>query len=148
MSSNRTIPSIRTLAGVKQPKRASSCGLEELFLSSADDHMPQERSVWRAVILQCLTDAMSRSAKKEADLTRREALSWLTSFSRDFRTVSEYAGYDPAYLHEKIRNLLLQHRHYLEMENSATADAIVVQFNRLAINTSPSAATAMEPCIQ
>lgn len=135
MSQKRTAPTIRFLASKKQPRRANPSSLEELFFPGSDHILRHEEAVWRAVILQAITDAMSLSAKKSAEITRRESLSWLTSNSRDFRTVCEYAGYDPAYLYEQIQIRLIDHRSYLEDDPCPNIQAIIKQFDRLMIGS-------------
>lgn len=91
----------------RRPKMGSS--MEDILFGDSPNPTRAEQAIWRAVIMQCFTDAISRSAKREAIQHRREALTWLTNFSRDFRTVCEYAGYDPVYVQERIRALLHEH---------------------------------------
>lgn len=91
----------------RRPKMGSS--IEDILFGDAPNPTRAEQAIWRAVIVQSITDAISRSAKREAAQHRREALTWLTNFSRDFRTVCDYAGYDPVYVQERIQKLLHEH---------------------------------------
>lgn len=53
------------------------------------------RELWRAVIRQALSDAVSTAQDGRADLERHEARKWLTKPSRDFDEVCELAGEEP-----------------------------------------------------
>lgn len=59
-----------------------------------------EQALWRAVITQALMDASSQSKKMELQYEKSQAHCWLTGFSEDFRTVCDYADYDPHYVRE------------------------------------------------
>lgn len=67
-----------------------------------------EQAVWRCVIVQALTDALSHSRKKRFQRQKQEALSWLIRGGLDFRTVCDYAGYDAGYVHRHVLKLLHQ----------------------------------------
>ena len=60
-----------------------------------------ERALWRAVIVQALMDAGSDSKKKEMQYEKRQAIAWLTGYSRDFCDVCYRAGLEPNYVREK-----------------------------------------------
>jgi hypothetical protein len=64
------------------------------------DHEP---GLWRAVITQALMDAASASHKPDIKRAKREALSWLLSYSSDFETVCDHAGLDPDYVRGRAR---------------------------------------------
>ncbi len=74
----------------------------------ADQSRPvrSEQALWRAVILQALTDAASESRKYETRLEREKARRWLLAAGEDFVTVCHHAGYDPSYLHRHVRRAL------------------------------------------
>ena len=59
-----------------------------------------EQALWRAVITQALMDASSQSKKVELQYEKSQAACWLAGFSEDFRTVCEFADYDPNYVRE------------------------------------------------
>ena len=95
MSNPYTYPSLRTMAPKRKKGREHGNSLEDLLFTEPFHGARPEQSIWRAVILQNITDAMSQSQKRENLRYKREALAWLTGKNRDFRTVCEYAGYDP-----------------------------------------------------
>ena len=74
-------------------------------LGSFADHEP---GLWRAVITQALMDAASQSKKSEAKRSRRDALEWLLSNSRDFEAVCDNAGFDPSYVRRRAKEALLR----------------------------------------
>lgn len=65
-----------------------------------------EQDVWRAVITQALMDAASQSRKSEAKRTRKDALQWLLTDSRDFEAVCDNAGFDPGYIRRRAKEAL------------------------------------------
>ena len=74
-------------------------------IGSFADHEP---GLWRAVITQALMDAASHSRKSEAKRSRRDALEWLLSNSRDFESVCDNAGFDPGYVRRRAKEALLR----------------------------------------
>jgi hypothetical protein len=69
------------------------------------DHEP---GLWKAVITQALMDAASKSAKSEAQKSRREALEWLLGSSIDFEVVCDNAGLDPSYVRKRAADAILR----------------------------------------
>lgn len=71
-----------------------------------EDNVPKDiakiQALWRAVILQRITDALSRSSKKEAIVWRDRAVRWLLSGSSDFEIVCELAGVCPHRVRESF----------------------------------------------
>lgn len=63
-------------------------------------------SLWRAVILQAIIDSTSNYKRKEYQLEKKKAQSWLTNMNEDFKTVCLMAGYEPYYVQTKARNIL------------------------------------------
>ncbi|MCI5049559.1 MAG: hypothetical protein MRY32_04430 [Rickettsiales bacterium] len=86
----------------KRKRREHGSSLEDILLGEPYFGARREQAVWRAVILQMVTDALSGSRKKENQRYKREALAWLNGKSRDFRTVCELAGYEPSYVLQQI----------------------------------------------
>ncbi|MFN7038178.1 MAG: hypothetical protein ACK4OM_01215 [Alphaproteobacteria bacterium] len=70
-----------------------------------DESIPLEKgeiSLWRAVINQAFCDLRINSdAKAEYKVLRRKAAIWLTSNSKDFQIVCDYANLDPKYVKDK-----------------------------------------------
>lgn len=75
-----------------------------------DDTPPPIRSevaLWRAVIVQALMDAASRSRKPDAMYHKNEAAAWLTGGGRDFALVCEHAGFNPFYVRRMAKRAML-----------------------------------------
>lgn len=60
-----------------------------------------EQGLWRAVIMQALTDAGSQSKKMEAKFHRAQAIAWFSKRNPDFQLVCALAGYEPEYVFER-----------------------------------------------
>ncbi len=90
----------------RKRRKSSDGGFDDGMTQHPANPTLREQAIWRAVLMQAITDAFSNSHKPYARRCKREALAWLTHYSRDFRTVCDYAGYDPLYLHQKIAHLL------------------------------------------
>lgn len=60
-------------------------------------------ALWRAVFVQQLMDAKSRSSKSEARYNRTMALAWLLDNEVDFSMVCDFAGLDPDLTRSKVR---------------------------------------------
>lgn len=65
-----------------------------------------EIALWTAVITQALCDSQITNKRPEPMVWKREALSWLTNASPDFRAVCELALLDPKDTHRKVLNYL------------------------------------------
>lgn len=100
---------LRHYANRKKGRKSRGSDLQDMLLR--EPHEPQRacQTLWRAVLTQMMTDAISRSGKPEAVQHRREARRWIHSFSRDFRMVCYYAGYDPRWVREKMEAFLTRH---------------------------------------
>ena len=67
-----------------------------------------EQKLWKAVLSQGVYEACSKKAQA-LPLTfgeMRSALEWVDLGNRDFIQVCIYAGYDPAYIYRKAKNLV------------------------------------------
>ena len=67
-----------------------------------------EQKLWKAVLSQGVYEACSKKAQA-LPLTygeMRSALEWVDLSNRDFITVCIFAGYDPAYIFRKAKNLV------------------------------------------
>lgn len=63
-----------------------------------------EIALWRAVILQAGIDLTSKSKKKIAQTYRFKAFQWFNLKNKEFITVCNYAGLDPRYVYERIKD--------------------------------------------
>ena len=84
--------------------------MAELANSSLENASIQtpEQKLWRAVLSQGVYEACSEKAQA-LPLTfgeMRSALEWVDLSNRDFITVCVFAGYDPAYIFRKAKNLI------------------------------------------
>jgi|TARA_R100000388_G_scaffold1190_2_gene1848 hypothetical protein len=84
--------------------------MAELANSSLENASIQtpEQKLWRAVLSQGVYEACSKKAQA-LPLTfgeMRSALEWVDLSNRDFITVCVFAGYDPAYIFRKAKNLV------------------------------------------
>lgn len=95
----------------QETKRQSLQGsdFEDWMILQCAQETPPEQALWRAVILQMITDAISNSQKPDNKRFRRDARHWLTRHSRDFRIVCEHAGYNPDWLQQEINRFLANH---------------------------------------
>ena len=67
-----------------------------------------EQKLWKAVLSQGVYEACSKKAQA-LPLTygeMRSALEWVDLTNRDFIQVCIFAGYDPAYIFRKAKNLV------------------------------------------
>jgi hypothetical protein len=69
-----------------------------------------EMSLWSAVIMQALTDAINSARTAEDDYHKQEALRWLTGNGRDFHAVCMMAGFDPDWVRTRIKKALVGRR--------------------------------------
>ena len=69
------------------------------------DWSSPERRLFIAVISQAVHDAFSVHVPS---LEKQQAQSWLTSNSKDFKNICEYAGRSAQYVFEKIRKKILR----------------------------------------
>ena len=84
--------------------------MAELANSSLENAYIQtpEQKLWKAVLSQGVYEACSKKAQA-LPLTfgeMRSALEWVDLSNRDFITVCIFAGYDPAYIFRKAKNLV------------------------------------------
>ena len=72
----------------------------------------QERSpefvLWQAVIAQAITDAKYNGLRKNYLECKRVAIAWFSNFSKDFKTICQYADIDPDYAYKKIQTAMQQ----------------------------------------
>ena len=68
--------------------------------------MEPEQKLFVAVLTQAVHDAFKTADKLSKDTAR----SWLLSNSKDFRNICEFAGRNPAYVRERIKNKVLKEK--------------------------------------
>ena len=75
-------------------------------LGGANLKMEPEQKLFVAVLTQAVHDAFKTADKLDKDSAR----SWLLGNSKDFRNICEFAGRDPAYVRERIKNKVLKEK--------------------------------------
>jgi hypothetical protein len=75
-------------------------------LVESGDLIPEQK-LWRAVLCQMLYDALSSFENKVMSPHEKKlAENWFLNKSKDFYDVCNHAGFDPMYIHEKVKKLL------------------------------------------
>ena len=75
------------------------------FTNEVDEAGTAEHDLWVSVLSKAAHDAIHCTDWRES----RAAISWFKTGGFNFRTVCEYAGRDPAYVH-KVMELPIQRR--------------------------------------
>jgi hypothetical protein len=102
----KTLRQYRSEHAPKARKSQRGADFEDWVLQVSDGPALPEQALWRAVLLQMITDALSNSQKIDLIRYRRDARHWLLRSSRDFRLVCDYAGYNPDWLQQQIIQFL------------------------------------------
>ena len=87
----------------------SNNSFQNYFINSVGENklkMEPEQKLFVAVLTQAVHDAFKTADKISKDSAR----SWLLGNSRDFRDICEFAGRDPAYVRERIKNKVLKEK--------------------------------------
>lgn len=83
---------------------------QEFFSNSATnsilDGIQKHPLLWKAVISQAITDAVSNCKKTESIVEKHRAIFWLSNFSQDFMCTCIFADYDPVYIQNKVQLIL------------------------------------------
>ena len=79
---------------------------------STDLEKSPEHILWTAVIAQAITDAKYNGLRKPYLECKRLAIAWFSNFSKDFKTVCQYADIDPDYAYPKIQ-IALKKKEYI-----------------------------------
>ena len=87
----------------------SNNSFQNYFINSVGGNhlkMEPEQKLFVAVLTQAVHDAFKTADKLDKDSAR----SWLLGNSRDFRNICEFAGRNPAYVRERIKNKVLKEK--------------------------------------
>lgn len=117
-SDNTRIPS--SISSTNYNSQKSTSPLDEDYSPGAEQ-TPPERSLWRSVISQALSDATTNSRKADMRYYRQKAIEWLLGSDDDFIMVCNLAELEPEYVRQKAlaaiaaahassRTLMQQHR--------------------------------------
>ena len=72
----------------------------------SDSCKTPEEMLWKSVLETMIRDAICTYPRTCMKFESDKAKSWFNIHSKDFRTVCEYAGYDPRYIYEKMSKIL------------------------------------------
>jgi hypothetical protein len=64
-----------------------------------------ERRLWKAVIINAITDATKKTSTKYCEINRSSALSWLLKDENNFIQVCELAGLSSKSVRHKLQNV-------------------------------------------
>lgn len=67
----------------------------------------KEKKLFCAVIIQAIEDANYKGLDKRYLKHKHDAIQWLTTMSQDFCMIADLAGFEPEYIKDKIKNLML-----------------------------------------
>ena len=87
----------------------SNNSFRNLFISSFKEHnhtMEPEQKLFVAVLTQAVHDAF----KTADNISKDSARSWLAGASKEFQNICEFAGRNPAYVRERIKNKVLKNK--------------------------------------
>lgn len=88
---------------------SNSTGINFFYHFETDplvDDIERYHSLWKAVILQAITDSISNNKRTEIQLEKKKATTWLLDFNQDFDAVCEYASYKPAHIRNKAKFII------------------------------------------
>ncbi|MCU7611901.1 hypothetical protein [Anaplasma capra] len=70
------------------------------------DEQKRYNALWGAVILQAFIDITSNYKRTENNLEKVKAFNWINDLHYDFITVCHFAGYNPIYVRNKMRDIV------------------------------------------
>lgn len=68
-----------------------------------EEEKANEKSLWKAVIMQAVLDIMNSSARTENIVAKQEAISWFSLRNPNFLKVCEYADLNAKWVLKKVR---------------------------------------------
>lgn len=89
-----------------------------LYHSHHTDNVSAEASIWRAVVIQSLLDAINQTNRTEAKLYKKEAQQWFNMNNKDYLWVCEAAGLDPVKVLRLARKTMAQNRLFEKQKTS------------------------------
>ena len=83
-----------------------------------------EQRLWKAVLAQAAYDALfDRVITKKAE--RRDAKDWFLFKTKSFVDVCRNAGFDPNYIHEKMKKKILNQKMIWKMQKGVTKNGML-----------------------
>lgn len=71
--------------------------------SNVRDNLTPETRLWRCVLAQVLDDAFSTTYEVRNSYEKEHARQFLRRKNHDFAMICQYAGFDPDYVHRKVK---------------------------------------------
>lgn len=88
------------------PKTQSRSGVnyfgQVINTEEEDNNLPEKR-LWRAVLAQLMEDAFSNTISNKLKNEKLFARDYLRHMHKDFAQVCEWAGFEPGYVHLKVK---------------------------------------------
>lgn len=84
---------------------------EDLLSQNEKIESHNERSLWRAVILQAIIDSLSNCKRTEHVLEREKARRWFAEMGENFIMVCTMAGYNPKYVQKKAQDFIAKNKY-------------------------------------
>jgi hypothetical protein len=88
-----------------------------------------EKKLWKAVLNQVFQDAFEYSGNKREEGEKKHALDYLKTMHEDYYMVCEYAGFDPNYVHTKVKKKINMHQLQTSNIHQLKKSGIVWNFN-------------------
>ena len=88
-----------------------------------------EKKLWKAVLNQVFQDAFEYSGNKREEGEKKHALDYLKTMHEDYYMVCEYAGFDPNYVHTKVKKKINLHQLQISNIHQLKKSGIVWNFN-------------------
>ena len=89
----------------------------EILSSQNDDiydskHLLGCRALWRAVIMQAITDIINNYSRTEDKIEKEFARQWILDGREDFLTVCSMAEYNSYYIQRKVKSIIKNNTKY------------------------------------
>lgn len=85
--------------------------IEQLYPDNIE--IPQEVTLWRAVVIQNLDDLLLPASNHKYRIWRQQAIKWFMKADEDFYSVCEYANLSPGKVQKIAYKRLLKTYHHL-----------------------------------
>ena len=106
----------------------TEAGRPKLFSSDVDKDATPEEKLWKAVLYQGVFEALSfrHNAIPLTDQEKKTTRTWINLNNTDFKEVCENAGYNPIFIINKIKKILISKQLDSSIKiNPVVADSIL-----------------------
>ncbi len=87
------------------------------------------RALWRAVIMQAMTDIINNYSRTEDKIEKEFALRWIMEGREDFQMVCSMAEYSPRYVQKQAREIMRNKSKYNNKTLNEMRKRIQDEFN-------------------